>query len=381
MSLHIHFDPVGGVAGDMVAGALLDAFPELEAPVQADLQAALGGMVKLVPRRGVSNGHPCLRVEMLVQGASRQPTGRWADIRDMLAGAPLPGPVRDGAVAIGGILAAAEAACHGVPVEEVHFHEIADWDSLADVVAAASLAHRSGALTWTVGSLPMGAGIVAAAHGSLPLPAPATALLLQGFQVHADGEWGERVTPTGAAILRHFVNVAGARPAGRLRVVGVGAGTRALVDRPNLLRAFVLEVAPDTDHVVRVAFDVDDMTPEELGVALDRLRSRSDVLDAGFSLGVGKKGRPRFAVEVLAGSGSSEAVAEACFVETSTLGLRLDLVERRLLRRAALAGVHGVKRADRPGGSTAKVESNDLVGIPGLAARRRAARIAEDRDE
>lgn len=379
---HVHLDAVGGVAGDMVAGALLDAFPDLEDPLRRDL-AALGGVVEPVLRRGTSGGLACLRVEMAVRDAPPA-TGLWRDLRAFLASAPLHPPVRDGALAIFGHLAAAEAHCHGVPLEEVHFHEVADWDSVADVVAAASLAHRSGVQTWTVGDLPLGEGTVATAHGTLPLPAPATAWLLRGFAVHQDGERGERVTPTGAAILRHLVPApAGRAPRGRLLATGTGAGTRDLAERPNILRALVVdtEAAPARDRVARLAFEVDDMTPEEVAVALDRLRALPGVLDAGLTLGVGKKGRPRFALDLLARPEGAEALAEACLLETSTLGLRIEEVERRILPREDQGGEPRVKRANRPGGATAKAESDDLAVIPGLAARRAAARAAEDRGE
>lgn len=381
MTLAVHLDPCGGVAGDMFAAAMLDAFPALESPLRADLAAALGDMVAPELRRGSTNGLAALRVRMAVR-ETPPGTGLWRDIRAFLAGSALDAPVRNGALAIFGHLARAEAACHGLPEEEVHFHEIADWDSLADIVAAASLSHRSGVARWTVGDLPLGEGLVATAHGRLPVPVPATAALLRGFAVHTDGERGERVTPTGAAILRHLVADPGARPApGRLMATGLGAGTRALASRPNVLRVLVTEAIPGgADRVTRIAFEIDDMTPEEIAVALDRLRGDPGVLDAGFTLGFGKKGRPRFAIEVLARPETAEAVAQACFIETSTLGLRLETVERRVLDRRLTDGLPRIKVAERPGGATAKAESDDLAAIPGLAARRAAARKAEALD-
>jgi pyridinium-3,5-bisthiocarboxylic acid mononucleotide nickel chelatase len=162
---------------------------------------------------------------------------------------------------------------------------------------------------------------------------------------------------------------------------GLGAGTRALASRPNVLRVLVTEAIPGgADRVTRIAFEIDDMTPEEIAVALDRLRGDPGVLDAGFTLGFGKKGRPRFAIEVLARPEAAEAVAQACFIETSTLGLRLETVERRVLDRRLTDGLPRIKVAERPGGATAKAESDDLAAIPGLAARRAAARKAEALD-
>jgi hypothetical protein len=122
------------------------------------------------------------------------------------------------------------------------------------------------------------------------------------------------------------------------------------------------------------------MTPEEIATALDRRRSHPGVLDAGVTLGLGKKGRPRFAVDVLARPEAAEEVADLCFLETSTLGLRQEEVKRVILDRRALEGPPRAKRAERPGGATAKVEQDDLLAIPGLAARRAAAREAETRN-
>jgi uncharacterized protein (TIGR00299 family) protein len=383
MSLSVHLDPCGGVAGDMFAAAMLDAFPVLEAPLRADLAAVLGSVVEPLTWRGSSRGLAVLRVQMAVRDAPPA-TGHWRDIRALLQGSALAPPVRDGALAVFGLLADAEAHCHGVPSDDVHFHEIADWDSLADIVAAASLAHRSGVVRWTVGELPLGEGMVMTAHGGLPLPAPATARLLEGFAVHRDGERGERVTPTGAAILRHLVADPKSRPTpGRLKATGTGAGSRELDQRPNTLRVLVTEAVADpcADRVARLSFEIDDMTPEEIGVALDRLRADAGVLDAGFTLGYGKKSRPRFAVEILARPEAAEAVAAACLLETSTLGLRLEVIERRLLARSAKGGDPRTKRAERPGGATCKAESDDLAAIPGLAARRATARAAEGNEE
>jgi uncharacterized protein (DUF111 family) len=174
MTLSVHLDSCGGVAGDMFAAAMLDAFPALEEPLRADLAAALGGLVEPVLRRGTSGGLAALRVRMTVQAAP-PPTGRWRDIRDFLLRSGLDPTVKERALAIFGLLAEAEAHCHGVPVEEVHFHEVADWDSLADIAAAASLVHHAGLARWSVQDVPMGEGTVTTAHGLLPLPAPATA--------------------------------------------------------------------------------------------------------------------------------------------------------------------------------------------------------------
>jgi len=288
------------------------------------------------------------------------------------------------------LLADAEARVHGIPVDEVHFHELADWDSLLDVVAAGCIAAQLDGARWTASALPLGGGTVRTAHGLLPVPAPATSLLLTGYPWHDDGIAGERVTPTGAAILRHLVPAAqcGARrDAGRLLTVGSGAGTRALPGLPNILRVLVLEraAASDADVVTVLEFDVDDMTGEEIAVAADRLRAESGVVDVSVGTRHGKKGRPLADFRLLVQPRAADAVARACFTETSTLGLRWREERRRVLHRTEVAAtVDGaqtsVKVAERPGGErTAKAAQDDVVATPGLGERRRTRAAAAER--
>jgi uncharacterized protein (DUF111 family) len=213
---------------------------------------------------------------------------------------------------------------------------------------------------------------------------------LTGYPWHDDGIAGERVTPTGAAILRHLVPAAqcGARrDAGRLLNVGSGAGTRALPGLPNILRALVLERAAasdaDADVVIVLEFDVDDMTGEEIAVAADRLRLEPGVIDVSVGTRQGKKGRPLAAFRLLAQPNAVDTIAEACFTETSTLGLRWRDERRRVLRRTEIAAtVDGaranVKVAVRPSGErTAKAAHDDTLATRGLGARRRKRTTAE----
>ena len=273
-----------------------------------------------------------------------------------------------------------------MPLAAVHFHEIADWDSLADVVAAGSIAATLGDATWSVSDLPRGGGRVRTRHGLMPVPAPATALLLAGFRLIDDGVSGERVTPTGAAILAHLVDPETRPPAGaRLLSSGLGAGTRQLPVMPNIVRAMVHDLAarPANDIVAVIAFDVDDMTGEEIGQAAERLRAATGVLDLALSQHLGKKSRPLTGFRLLVEPAHREAVIDLCLVETSTIGLRWHEAQRRVLPRHAglVDGPDGslrLKSVTRPDGSvTAKVEADDLGSLDGLAARRRAARRTE----
>jgi uncharacterized protein (TIGR00299 family) protein len=386
---HIHLDAVGGVAGDMFVAAMLDALPELRDRVLADIAAVLpaeAGAPFL--REGMSGGLAVLRFGLLEAHAhhDHHRHAGFPDLVSRIEAAPLSAGTAEQAIAILRVLGEAEARMHRVPLDQVHFHEIADWDSLMDVVASGSIAAALDGASWSVSDLPRGSGRARTQHGILPVPAPATAEILRGFRWMEDGVPGERVTPTGAAVLRHLVGDAGqAAIAGTLAATGMGAGTRDLPGMPNILRALVFERAAETDAecVAVLCFDIDDMTGEEIGVALDHLRAADGVLDVSVGTRVGKKGRPLQDVRVLARPDALARVRDLCFRETSTLGLRWRLEARPSLRRRTEIvptdeGEVRLKYAARPGGGgTVKAESDDLARVPGLAERRRLRAHAE----
>ncbi|HET7882999.1 MAG TPA: LarC family nickel insertion protein [Acetobacteraceae bacterium] len=385
MSLAIRLDAVGGVAGDMFVAAMIDALPDLRDRVLADAAAVLpegAGTPVLEP--GTSAGLHCLRFHLSEPPPHQHPQAH-AGFRDMVArieAAPLSQGTAAHATAILRLLAEVEAAIHHVPVDQVHFHEIGDWDSLMDVTAAGSVAAALDGAQWSVSALPRGDGLVRTRHGLLPVPAPATAVLLEGFRWRDDGIGGERVTPTGAAILRHLVAAPDARVSGRLRATGTGAGTRELPNQPNILRATVfadVTAAPGDEDILLLCFDIDDMTAEELGIAADRLRTVGGVRDLVLVPAIGKKGRPVHTFRLLVEPGAQDDVAAACFTETSTIGLRWHTEQRMVLpRTASTTGPLRVKTVTRPSGSSRKVESDDLGAIAGLGARRAAKRVAEE---
>ena len=244
---HIHLDAVGGIAGDMFVAALLDAFPDLRPRVLADAAAALPEGYEGAPRETRSGILRALGFGLAGEPRAHQrdhhDAGTFLDMVARIRRAPLSHGTAEQAVAILTLIAEVEAEIHQVPLDQVHFHEIADWDSLLDVVAAGSIASASAPACWTVSPLPRGGGLVKTRHGLLPVPAPATAALLTGFAWRDDGVSGERVTPTGAAILRHLVapDGGGAMPMAKLVAIGTGAGTRTLPGIPNVLRALVFE--------------------------------------------------------------------------------------------------------------------------------------------
>jgi hypothetical protein len=385
---HLHLDAFGGIAGDMFIAALLDAFPA-HAPGAVAAAEALGGVRCQLLRHhdGVLAGAR-FRVDG-PEGHEPHPHVAWRDIRVRIAAAPLAEPVRRHATGIFSHLAEAEARVHGIAADAVAFHEVGAADSIADIVGAAWLIDALGPARWSVSPLPLGGGQVCTAHGPMPVPAPATALLLEGFDMLDDGIGGERVTPTGAAILRHLGCGRRAGAPGRLAQSGLGFGTRRLEGISNALRVLVFEdpepATPRRDATV-IAFEVDDQSAEDLAAGLDRLRAAPGVLDVLQMAAFGKKGRLATHVQVLAEPGSAETVAEMCFRETTTIGLRLHPVQRLVLareRREVMVGERRVrvKLVERPGGRTGKAEADDLAALPGQAARARLRHEAEARAE
>lgn len=437
---HLHLDPVGGVAGDMFVGALLDLHPTLAAATIAAVRAAglddhialahlpcsdgiLSGSRFAVSRQGMdavpvadpaqaghhrAHGHgqphnhaedhahhhdadhAPVRGRSASQGqdserahtptqprpAAEPHTVRWATLRHSLQTSALAPAVRDRALDIFSRLAVAEARVHAVAVDVVAFHEVGAWDSIADIVASAHLIEALGPCSWSIGALPLGSGRVRSAHGLLPVPAPATALLLEGYACFDDGLPGERVTPTGAAILNHLGPAAGLGTT-RRRLVGsaYGFGTRRFEGISNVLRVLEFDQlaarAPGQDDIVEIRFEVDDQTAEDLAVGLDHLRALDGVLDVGQFPITGKQGRLAAAIQVLARPAATEAVTSACFRETTTLGLRVQPVERRILRRREVRTADGlhVKVAARGDGETAKTEIADVAAVHGQALR------------
>ncbi|CDX17428.1 conserved hypothetical protein [Mesorhizobium sp. ORS 3324] len=403
--MHIHLDVLGGIAGDMFVAAMLDAWPDLAEVVQNNLRlAGLEDDVEAVVHPhddGVLTGS---RFDVTKMGSEQEAIRphcghhahghahehddhderhgqhhhehvhdehhghrhhtHWRDLRAMLEGSRLDETVKRAAIAIFRELALAEAAVHGRDVDDVTFHEVGNWDSIADIVAAATLIDAVGEASWSVGSLPLGRGWVETDHGRLPVPAPATTLLLRGFAFHDDGRVGERITPTGAAILRYLSpsTSIGSSPH-VLDRTGIGFGTRRFPGMSNVLRvlAFTAEAAVQ-DRVGVIQFEIDDQTGEELAAGLDHIRAAEGVIDVTQSPVFGKKGRMMASVQVLTRPDAIEAIGALCFRQTTTLGLRSRTEARTILPRQAVTTSDGmrVKLADRPGGPTAKAEMDDV---------------------
>lgn len=374
MTGHIHITPLGGMAGDMFVAGMLAAFPDFIGPVLKATDTVLpqfNADLSKCTKAGIA-----ARQFMVPKQTDATPI-QYPDMDRLLAAADLCDTTRTHSRAMLRLLAEAEAKVHGLPLEQVHFHEIADWDTLADLTAAAVLVGLLEGWTWSLDPLPLGGGTVKTAHGLLPVPAPATAHLLRGLMVLDDGVGGERVTPTGAAIMRYIADTLTlrARPMGRLQATGYGAGSR---DLPGLANVAVVQVitgaAQPGDTVAVLEWDIDDMTGEEIAVASDHLRACEGVLDLVTLSLTGKKGRHAAGFRLLAQPAHVDAVALAVFAQTSTLGLRLRQDQRIILPRETQPGV---KLAIRPTATTLKVESDAVSELPTLAERRAKARERE----
>jgi pyridinium-3,5-bisthiocarboxylic acid mononucleotide nickel chelatase len=393
--MHIHLDPVGGLAGDMFLAAVLHAWPDFETPIFKAMRAAgLPDDWSVEAVAGVSAGITGMRVRINGDaGHHHHATGSFRQIRERLEGSSLAPAVRDRAIAIFHLLAEAEGEIHGKPIEEVHFHEIADWDSVADIVGAAAAIEAIGATGWSVGDIPMGGGTVMTAHGKLPVPAPATARLLRGLRMVDDGITGERVTPTGAAILAHLqASQDQRRQTGSLTHTGHGLGARELKGCANMVRLLAFETSTGagetqwgrTGEVGVISFEVDDQAPEDLAVGIETLRSSDGVLDVVQSSVMGKKGRLAILVRVLCRVEAIDPVIEACFLQTTTIGLRWRVEQRIELRRedvelnAADVALSG-KTVTRPDGRATTKADMDVLARQGRTQheRARARRLAE----
>jgi len=391
-NMRIHLDLIGGMAGDMFIATMLNAFPECSREtivLVEEMFKARDVRCALRPHNDSILNGSIFRVEQATRSDNQSHTRHhdhlhhdhfhWSDIRVQLL-QDLPAEIAAHAVSIFELLAQAEGKVHGVSPSEVVFHEVGAWDSIADIVGAAYLIHILGA-RWTVSAIPIGSGRIKTAHGIMPVPAPATALLLEGFNTLDDGIAGERVTPTGAAILRYLCQdkASCALASEQLTRSGIGFGTRKLGGISNCVRALVFEEAATAGELAQdaatggthrqlavVEFEVDDQSAEDLAMGLSHLRAHEHIFDVVQAAVFGKKGRMATSVRVLASPGAIDAVLDACFRETTTIGLRYHLVHgAALVRRAVEVNVDGermrVKCVERPGRTTAKAESDDVM--------------------
>jgi len=376
-------DASAGIAGDMLLGALLDAGASLDA-VRSAVAAVVPGEVVVRTSAVTRAGLRALKVDVESTGDGH-PHRSWARIRALLGSADLPTAIRDPALAVFARLAEAEGRVHGIPADDVHFHEVGSWDAIADIVGVCAALADLGVDRVTASPVAVGSGRTRAAHGDLPVPVPAVLELARGWQVLAGGE-GELATPTGMALLRTLADTCGPIPPMEIAAVGIGAGGRDTGGRANVVRAVVgaaaVADAPTASDMWVLETNVDDLDPRLWPTVLAALLA-AGAPDAWLVPILMKKGRPAHTLCVLAQDGDREALRDRVFALTSTLGVRETPVSRTALQRdwravAVPGGEVRIKVGLRAGRiATATAEFEDAAAL----ARTRGVPVRRVLDE
>jgi uncharacterized protein (TIGR00299 family) protein len=325
MAKTLYLDAVGGVAGDMLLAALVDAGAPLEA-IQAGLPKVEGLRldVERVQRCGVDA--TLLTVACPPQHAHR----RLPDVLALVDTGDMPAGARNRAHAAFTLLAEAEGRVHGVPPEQVTFHEVGAVDAIVDICGVAMALEMLGVDEVVCSPLPLGRGTTKGAHGVMPLPAPATLELLRGAEVYGVAGHGETVTPTGAALVASLARSYGPLPSMNLGVIGTGAGQRDPSDVPNVVRAVIGERTGELakGHASVIETNLDDLLPELVPDAVEACFA-AGALDAWTVPAGMKHGRPGFVLSAIARPRDEDSVARAMLRNTSALGVRISRVDHR----------------------------------------------------
>ena len=289
-----------------------------------------------------------------------------SDIEKIINGLNVSDKVKADALAVYGLIAEAESKAHGKPVTDIHFHEVGTMDAVADIVGVCVLLEQIGADKIVVSPLATGFGQVRCAHGILPVPAPATASIIEGIPTYSGDVEGELLTPTGAALLKHFADSFGTRPVMAIEKTGYGMGRKDFA-KANMLRTFIGEADNESDKVVEMKFNVDDMTGEEIGYATGVLMDNG-ALDVFTTSVYMKKNRPGILFTVLVKLEDKEKFAKIIFENTTTIGIRFNEMERfKLARREEKVmtrfGEVSFKVSEGFGVTKTKPEYDDVKGI------------------
>jgi uncharacterized protein (TIGR00299 family) protein len=353
----LYFDAFSGVSGDMTVGALIGLGAPLGC-IEAELATLALGGYRLRAEERVVRSIAAWKFDVEVEHEHGGHMHRsFADIRRMLGAGGLRPEVQERALAIFTRLAEAEGRVHGVPTDDVTFHEVGAVDSIVDIVATSIGLVELGVESVHVSALPLGSGMVVSSHGPIPVPGPATVDLLKGFAVRLGDGNGELVTPTGAAIVSALAVPAEPLPALRVERVGYGAGTRTLADRPNVLRLVLgsAAVPAASDEMVLVETNIDDSNPEIYAHVMELLfeAGARDVWLAPIQM---KKNRPAVRLSAIGEPASRALLAGIILRETSAIGVRFSRLERVLLQRETITveteyGPVAVKRSEAPDGT------------------------------
>ena len=379
-----------GAAGDMLASALLELVPDPDAFVERlnllgipDVEFKKEKSVKC----GISGTHLSVLVHGAEEGDEEHHHGHshhhssLQDIRTIVKGfCGIPGKVKDDILGVYSMIADAESHVHGVPVSEIHFHEVGTMDAVADITAVCLLLNELSPDRIIVSPVHVGYGTVECAHGILPVPAPATAYILKDVPVYSGKIKGELCTPTGAALLKYFADSFGPVPPMKISSVGYGMGKK---DFPaaNCVRAMLGESSEQTeDTALELSCNVDDMTAEDIGFAMERL-FESGALEA-YTVPVGmKKSRPGTLIRVICAPDKRDVILQTLFKHTSTIGVRETVtkrykMDRRIETVTTEFGDVRVKRSSGFGSDRSKFEYDDISRI----ARENGLSLSEVRE-
>lgn len=373
----LYLDCGMGAAGDMLCAALLELFPDPDAVI-ADLNGI--GIPHVVFEKtpsvkcGISGTHITVRIDGTTEHEHAEGHHHGdhahrdlASVETVIAGLSVSEQVKSDALQIYRSIAEAEGHVHGRPVGQIHFHEVGSLDAIADVTAFCLMMERLAPDTVIASAVRVGSGTVHCAHGILPVPAPATAYLLRDVPIYAGEISGELCTPTGAALLRHFAASFAPMPVMRVAAIGYGMGTK---DFPaaNCVRAMLGESEAGCQETVsELSANIDDMTAEQIGFAAERL-FEAGAVDV-FTIPVGmKKSRPGTLLKAVCPQTAKEAVLQAFFLHTTTLGVRETetkryVLSRRVETRETALGAVRVKHSEGYGVQKEKIEYEDLKRI------------------
>lgn len=382
----LYIDCSMGCAGDMLTAALLELHPDKD-DFLSRMNAALGGKAVLTAAPDSKCGIIGTHVTVLINGDEEGEATRHhhehtsiSEILSFIDSVPLEVKVREDAKKVYSLIAEAESRVHGHPIENVHFHEVGSLDALADVLSVCALMHELAPERILASEVNVGSGTVRCAHGVLPVPAPATELILRGVPIYSGQIRSELCTPTGAALLKYFVSEFVAMPTMKIENAGCGRGKKNF-ECANVVRAFIGETANDGEEIIELACNLDDMTPEELAFAMEELFSLG-ALDVYFtSIGM-KKSRPGVKLTCMCREKQREQMLECIFKHTTTLGVREYACKRYELGRSEKAvrtqdGEVRVKISSGYGVVREKAEYEDLAAL----ARKSGKTIAQIRSE
>ena len=348
----LYIDCGMGAAGDMLTAALLELIPDKEAFLHRMNHLGIPGVMVSAEKSvkcGITGTHFSVKVHDTEEnehmhdhahGHSHGHThshshshthGSMAEIRSIVSAMPIPTMVKLDIMSVYNEIAEAESAVHGVPVDQIHFHEVGSMDAVADIAAVCLLMHELDVDRVVASPVHVGSGQVRCAHGILPVPAPATAHILKQVPIYGGSIRGELCTPTGAALLKHFVEKFGDMPVMAISGIGYGMGKKDF-ERANCVRVLLGETAKQTDEILELNCNIDDMTGEAMGFALEQLMEHG-ALDA-FTVPIGmKKSRPGVMLTVLCKEPNKEEMVRLIFRHTTTLGIREKRCQRHILDR------------------------------------------------